>query len=110
MSYVVKVNGVEIEVNSVQELSYLGVQLSNEPNGAPAGLKSVNGNGKYYVGLRAFKSKDSEKYETCIREIFNTTGSRQSVVDMVKSKFKCVITKACVSAVRTGKIGASIPA
>ena len=95
----------------MKELSYLGVQLSNEPNGAPAGLKSVNGNGNgTYVGFRSFKMNMPEEYETCIREIFNTTGSRQSIVDMVKSDFNCVITKACVSAVRTGKIGASISA
>ena len=110
MMYKVKVNGIDIEVDSLKELSFLGVQLSEEPNVTPPGLKSLrngNGNGIYY-GLRPFKSNDSVNWEKCILDIYNSAGSRQEIVDMVKLKYNCEINPISVSSVRSGKIGASI--
>ena len=111
MVYKVKMNGVDIEVSSLRELSFLGVQLSEEPNGMPAGLnvKSVI-NGVRFTGFRPFRASDFDTYSECVKDIYNTSGSREEIVEMVKEKYGCVITKACVSAVRTGKIGAGISA
>ena len=108
MVYKVKLKGIDIEVGSLKELSFLGDQLSEEPNVTPPGLKSLkNGNGSYY-GLRSFKSNDSVNYENCIRDIYNSASSRQETVDMVKLKYNCEIKTNVVSSVRSGKIGASI--
>ena len=108
MMYKVKVNGIDIEVDSLKELSFLGVQLSEEPNVTPPGLKSLkNGNGSYY-GLRSFKSNDSVNYENCIRDIYNSASSRQEIVDMVKLKYNCEINPISVSSVRSGRTGKSV--
>ena len=108
MMYKVKVNGIDIEVDSLKELSFLGVQLSEEPNVTPPGLKSLrNGNGIYY-GLQPFKSNDSVNWEKCILDIYNSAGSRQEIVDMVKLKYNCEINPISVSSVRSGRTGKSV--
>ena len=116
MVYKVKVNGIDIEVGSLKELSFLGVQLSEEPNVTPPGLKSLrngNGNGNENQiwptkGLRSFKSNDFIEYENCIHDIYCSAGSRQEIVDMVKLKYNCEINPISVSSVRSGRTGKSV--